>query len=274
MSILERIQRTHTPVYQHRASWTVVRVAVNNSIKIRLQLLRRHIKASIRLLLDKSQSHSATIKIPRLLKISRISTIYIDIVMFESPSKRKDQQIDVATLAVSRVGLNGSLFNRLRCECKLTHLHVRPLIGSRQKSRHFVRMDNFQRKELCLCVLTWRDDAISLLDSGGGQPYPLGSGGAFLNAALACDADRTCQQMKPNERHLRYSLEQLLAAQDQERTGGPLTAMRQRHLRCSPALRLILQVMGTSDKTLSRSDVLIEGPKNWRSLCFLLSVID
>lgn len=64
------------------------------------------------------------------------------------------------------------------------------------------------------------------------QPYPLGSGWAFFfNAALACDADRTCQQMKPNERHLRYSLEWLLAAQDQERTGGPLRAMRQRHLR-------------------------------------------
>lgn len=181
--------------------------------------------------------------------------------MFESPSKQKDQQIDVATLAVSRVGLNGSLFNRLRSECKLTHLHVRPLIGSRQNNRHFVSVDNFQRQELRLSVITRRDDAIRLLDSGGGQPYPLGSGWAFFNVALACDADRTCQQMRPNERHLRYSLEWLLAPQDQERTGGPLRAMRQRHLRPSPALRLTLQVMGTSDKTLSHTDILIEGPR-------------
>lgn len=115
------------------------------------------------------------------------------------------------------------------------------------------------KDKLRLSVFKWRDDAISLLDSGGGQPYPLGSGWAFSNAALACDADRTCQQMKPNERHLCYSLEWLLAAQDQERTGGPLRAMRQRHLRSSPALRLTLQV--TSDKTLSRADILIEGPR-------------
>lgn len=174
--------------------------------------------------------------------------------MFESPSKHRDQQIDVATLAVSRAGLNGSLFNRLRCECKLTHLHVRPLIGSRQKSQHFGRMDNFQRQELRLSSRggTMASVCWTVVEDNRTRWVQVG---LFFNVALTCDADRTCQQMKPNERHLRYSLERLLAAQDQERTGGPLRAMRQRRLRSSPALRLTLQVMGTSDKTLHRTDV-------------------
>lgn len=69
----------------------------------------------------------------------------MDIVVFESPSKQKDQQIDVATLAVSRVGLNGSLFNCFCTECKLTHLHVRPLMGSRQKKAALCECGQFPK---------------------------------------------------------------------------------------------------------------------------------
>lgn len=161
--------------------------------------------------------------------------------MFESPSKQKDQQIDVATLAVSCMRLNGSLFNHLRSECKLTHLHVRPLIGSRQK-KSALSSRGGTMPSVCWTVV--EDNRTRWVRVG-----------LYVNAALVCNADRTCQQMKPNERHLCYSLEWLLTAQDQERTGGPLRVMRQRHLRPSPALRLTLQVTGTSDKMLSRTDL-------------------
>ncbi|CAK6956148.1 Hypothetical predicted protein [Scomber scombrus] len=41
----------------------------------------------------------------------------------------------------------------------------------------------------------------------------------LCNAALACNADRMCQQIKPNETHLSGSLDQLLCGQRRVSTG-------------------------------------------------------
>lgn len=89
-----------------------------------------------------------------------------DIAIFQPPSTKTNQQIDITTLAVSCVGLNVSIFNQLHTKCKLTHLHVRHIMEPRLKRWCFVSVDNFQRQTLRLCAFVWRVDAVRNLPAG------------------------------------------------------------------------------------------------------------
>lgn len=94
----------------------------------------------------------------------------------------------------------------------------------------------------------------------GGETDPLGSGcGPPFNAVLACNADRMCQQIKPNETHLCPSLERQDAViapadpgllENERRRRGALRATRSREGSSSPSLHLTLEVMA-SDETLN-----------------------
>ncbi len=77
-------------------------------------------------------------------------------------------------------------------------------------------MDIFQSRNTSkfFCVLVWSD----VIDCGisrrcGDKCSSLSSGLSLVSVSvLACNADRMCQQIKPNETHLSSSLEQLLCA--------------------------------------------------------------
>lgn len=118
-----------------------------------------------------------------------------DIRIFQPPSKKTDQQIDITTLTVSCVGLNVSIFKQLHTQCKLTHLHVRRIMEPRLKRRRFLSVDNFIKTK-----------AAFVLPSCGGmmlsESCPLGSACRFRRLMLSSHATQTgrfsrSSQMKP-----------------------------------------------------------------------------